>query len=147
MSFCAAGSHTVHARVLEDGACALMLVALIFKLLQIMPNVLFALATTVSMCWLNLALCCSVMPRYFRRESDVLQHLVVQLILVTTGSLFAAHGQDTALAGVETHVRRISTPSLRSSICSSQAVLWSMRLFLSSTITLGQLLLLLIAFI
>ena len=30
--------------------------------------------------------------------TDVLQHLVVELILVTTGSLFAAHGQDTALA-------------------------------------------------
>ena len=38
------------------------------------------------------------------RGSDVLPHLVVQFILVTTGSLFAAHGQDTALAGVETHV-------------------------------------------
>ena len=102
MSFCAAGSHTVHARVLEDGACALMLVALIFKLLQIMPNVLFALATTVSMCWLNLALCCSVMPRYFMEVmTDILQHLIMELILVTTGtsgSLFAAHGQDTALA-------------------------------------------------
>ena len=53
------------------------------------------------------------------RGSDILQHLVVQLILVTTDNLFAAHGQDTALHGVETHVRRISTPSLQSSVCSA----------------------------
>ena len=47
-----------------------------------MPSVLLALATTVSMCWLNLALCCtcSVMPKYFVEMTDVFQHLVVELL-------------------------------------------------------------------
>ena len=84
---------------MHKGLVGLCLDALILKLLLRMPSVLFALATTVSMCWLNLVLCCSVMPRYFVEVMTyVLRHLVVELILVTTGSLFAAHGQDTALA-------------------------------------------------